>query len=110
MRSAQLHRLGGGPVMKNIILLVSILGGLAACGDNLDGLRPDAREQNDAGPIIDSPPGTPDADTTADAAVSTVTVTQVACTGAPDHTLTVVPTQLWVFDGGTPAADVDITI
>lgn len=94
---------------KSIVLLVSILG-FAACGDNLESLRPDAREQGDGPPMIDSPPGTPDANLTPDAEVSTVTVAAGACPGTPDHTLTVVPTQTWVFDAGTPAGDIDITI
>jgi plastocyanin len=100
-------------MMKNTILLVSILGlGLAACGDNLSGLRPDAREQIDGTPGPDSPPGTPDADLTpdADTGTSTVTVTAGACTPGPGlHTL-VAASLMWEFDTDAPAADKDITI
>jgi len=97
--------------MKNIILLVSILG-LAACGDNLNGLRPDAREHQDGPPGPDAPPGQPDADTTpdADTGTSTVTVAAGACPGTPDHTLAAVSGMAWQFDGGASTQVQTITI
>jgi len=100
--------------MKKLLVLVSFLG-LVACGDNLQSLRPDAREQVDGGPTPDSPPGTPDADTTPDATVSTVQVSNGACPGTPDHTLSGIAGMMWSFDvienpPGQIGQDIDITI
>lgn len=103
--------------MKNIILLASILG-LAACGDNLSGLRPDAREHQDGPPGPDSPPGPDagiDADTSpdADTGPSTVTVAAGACPGTPDHTLTTMSVggnPGWKFDADPAASTVVLTI
>jgi hypothetical protein len=58
--------------------------GLAACGDNVDSIRPDARRTTDAPPTIDGPPGQIDA--AIDAVASTVMVTPGLC-ATPDHTI-----------------------
>jgi hypothetical protein len=94
--------------MKKLLVLVSFLG-LAACGDNLQSLVPDARELTDGGPMPDSPPGTPDGMPDS-APTSTVTVAPGACPGTPDHTLQAVAGMNWTFDGGADTQDLDITI
>lgn len=67
--------------------LVLVLG-LAACGDNVDNMRPDARRITDAPPGADaSDIDASDIDASApDAAASTVTVTPGLC-ATPEHTI-----------------------